>query len=198
MCRCCTSNAATTRESSMRSRAACRPSRAARKASTSCFAACCQPSHCRRTGSRIRGSRERWSSSSTARPPGSRAMSTSCASIARSRTEGAIMRLTDKIALVTGAGSGFGAGIARRFAAEGARVLVNDINAEAGKRIAAEVKGEFLQGDVTRSEDWARLAQAAPKLDVLVNNAGWTHRNKPYLEVSEAEFDRVYAVNVKS
>src|SRR2546423_3901853 len=59
--------------------------------------------------------------------------------------------------------------------------------------------GPFVQGDVTKGDDWARLVRAAgPKLDVVVNNAGWTHRNKPYLEVNEAEFDRVYAVNVKS
>ena len=108
------------------------------------------------------------------------------------------MRLKGKIAIVTGAGSGFGAGIARRFAQEGAHVIVNDLNAEAGKRVAAEIKGEFVRGDVTRGEDWQQLVQAAPKLDILVNNAGWTHRKKPYLEVTEAEFDKVYAVNVKS
>src|SRR2546423_2488333 len=108
------------------------------------------------------------------------------------------MRLEDKLAIVTGAGSGFGAGIARRFAQEGARVIVNDINVDAGTRVAAEIKGEFVAGDVTRAEDWRRLVQAAPELDIVVNNAGWPHRNKPYLEVSEAEFDRVYAVNVKS
>ncbi len=111
------------------------------------------------------------------------------------------MRLKDKIAIVTGAGSGFGAGIARRFADEGARVLVNDINVEAGKRVAAEIRGDFVQGDVTHASDWAKLVDAAAKLgrlDIVVNNAGWTHRNKPYLEVTEAEFDKVYAVNVKS
>ncbi len=108
------------------------------------------------------------------------------------------MRLKGKVALVTGAGSGFGAGIARRFAEEGARVVVNDINAEAGRRVAAEVQGDFAQGDVTQAEDWRRLVAAAPRLDILVNNAGWTHRRKPYVEVTEAEFDKVYAVNVKS
>ena len=112
------------------------------------------------------------------------------------------MRLRDKVAIVTGAGSGFGEGIARRFAAEGAKVVVNDINPEGGRRVAADVGGEFIQADVTRSADWARLVQGAlssfGKLDIVVNNAGWTHRNKPYLEVTEAEFDRVYAVNVKS
>jgi 3-oxoacyl-[acyl-carrier protein] reductase len=109
------------------------------------------------------------------------------------------MRLKNKVAIVTGAGSGFGAGIARRFAAEGATVIVNDINAQAGERVAAEIGARFVQADVTRSEDWAKLARAAAgNLDIVVNNAGWTHRNKPYLEVTESEFDKVYAVNVKS
>jgi 3-oxoacyl-[acyl-carrier protein] reductase len=109
------------------------------------------------------------------------------------------MRLKDKLAIVTGAGSGFGAGIARRFAQEGAKVVVNDIDPRSGERIAKEVGGVFVQADVTRSEDWARLVGAAGgALDIVVNNAGWTHRNKPYLEVSEGEFDKVYAVNVKS
>ena len=109
------------------------------------------------------------------------------------------MRLKGKVAIVTGAGSGFGAGIARRFAQEGAKVVVNDINAQAGEKVAKEVGGTFVQADVTRGGDWARLVGAAgPGLDTIVNNAGWTHRNKPYLEVTEAEFDKVYAVNVKS
>jgi len=109
------------------------------------------------------------------------------------------MRLKDKVAIVTGAGSGFGAGIARRFAEEGARVIVNDINADAGNRVAKDVGGSFVQADVTKSADWAKLVAAAgAQLGIVVNNAGWTHRNKPYLEVTEAEFDRVYAVNVKS
>ena len=108
------------------------------------------------------------------------------------------MRLKDKVAIVTGAGSGFGAGIAQRFAAEGAHVVVNDVS-PSGEKVAKEIGGRFVQGDVTKGDDWARLVREAGKdLAVVVNNAGWTHRNKPYLEVSEAEFDRVYAVNVKS
>jgi len=108
------------------------------------------------------------------------------------------MRLKDKTAIVTGAGSGFGAGIARRFAQEGARVIVNDVN-PSGDKVAREIGASFVQADVTKSEDWAKLVRAAgASLDIVVNNAGWTHRNKPYLEVTEAEFERVYAVNVKS
>jgi 3-oxoacyl-[acyl-carrier protein] reductase len=108
------------------------------------------------------------------------------------------MRLKDQVAIVTGAGSGFGAGIARRFADEGARVVVNDVSPH-GEKVAKEIDGRFVQGDVTKSADWARLVrEAGPELAIVVNNAGWTHRKKPYLEVSEEEFERVYAVNVKS
>jgi len=108
------------------------------------------------------------------------------------------MRLKDKTAIVTGAGSGFGAGIAKRFAEEGARVIVNDVDPK-GEKVAKEIGGTFVQADVTQGGDWAKLVHAAGAgLDIVVNNAGWTHRNKPYLEVTEAEFDRVYAVNVKS
>jgi 3-oxoacyl-[acyl-carrier protein] reductase len=65
--------------------------------------------------------------------------------------------------------------------------------------VAKEIGGRFVQGDVTKGADWAKLVrEAGERLDIVVNNAGWTHRNKPYLEVTEAEFDKVYAVNVKS
>lgn len=117
------------------------------------------------------------------------------------------MRLQGKIAVVTGAGSGFGEGIAKRFAQEGAGVVVNDINDSGGQRVAGEIssaggKALYLKADVTRAADWASLIggtqSAFGRLDIVVNNAGWTHRKKPYVEVTEAEFDRVYAVNVKS
>ncbi len=113
-------------------------------------------------------------------------------------------RLAGKIAIVTGAGGGFGEGIAKRFAAEGARVGVLDLRAEAAERVAAEIGPQALAlaADVTSRAQMEAAAQAvvaafgAP--DILVNNAGWTHRNKPMLEVTEEEFDRVYAINVKA
>jgi 3-oxoacyl-[acyl-carrier protein] reductase len=114
------------------------------------------------------------------------------------------MRLQGKAVIVTGAGSGFGEGIAKRFAQEGARVLIADIDARGGERVAGEIgsAASFARADVTRAGDWAQLVKAAGerfgRLDVVVNNAGWTHRKKPYLEVDEREFDKVYAVNVKS
>ena len=108
------------------------------------------------------------------------------------------MRLQNKLAIVTGAASGFGAAIARRFAEEGAKVIVNDIDAK-GEKIARDIGARFVEGDVTKAEDWARLVRAAgPSLAIVVNNAGWTHRNGPLLDVDEATFDRVYAINVKS
>ncbi len=117
------------------------------------------------------------------------------------------MRVAGKSIIVTGAGQGSGEGIARRLAEEGAQVIVNDINAALGAQVAAAIqkaggKASFFRADVTRSADMKALVQAAVdrhgKLDVMVNNAGWTHRNRPALEVGEEEFDRVYAINVKS
>lgn len=117
------------------------------------------------------------------------------------------MRLPGKSIIVTGAGGGIGEGIVRRLASEGALVIVNDINPALGERVTADINAtgghaRFVAADVTQGTDWARLVQAAQdlggRLDVVVNNAGWTHRNRPMLEVSEAEFDRVYAVNMKS
>lgn len=112
------------------------------------------------------------------------------------------MRLKDKTAIVTGGGSGFGAGIARRFAAEGARVMVADINAAAAEAVAAEIGGAAQETDVGDGASVAAMAEAARAafgaVDILVNNAGITHLPKPMEEVSEADFDRVLNVNAKS
>ena len=116
-------------------------------------------------------------------------------------------RLAGKVAIVTGGGSGFGEGIARRFAEEGAAVVVNDIVETAARRVAREIgeaggKASAVVADVSRDADVKRLVDSALKdhgrLDIVVNNAGTTHRNRPMLEVGEDEFDRIYAVNVKS
>lgn len=112
------------------------------------------------------------------------------------------MRLQDKTAIVTGAGSGFGAGIARKFAAEGARVMVADIDANAADTVAREIDGVAQVVDVSDAASVAAMAEAARaafgRVDILVNNAGITHLPKPMEEVSEEEFDRVFAVNAKS
>lgn len=113
-------------------------------------------------------------------------------------------RLAGKIAIVTGAAGGFGEGIARLFAAEGAKVGVLDLRGDAAERVAADIgPGALaLPADVTsRAQMEAavqKMSAAFGDVDVFVNNAGWTHRNKPMLEVSEEEFDKVYAINVKS
>ncbi|HRO60746.1 MAG TPA: SDR family oxidoreductase [Burkholderiaceae bacterium] len=114
------------------------------------------------------------------------------------------MRLKDKTAIVTGAASGFGAEIARQYAAEGAKVAVADIN-EAGAKAVADALGASaiaVTCDVSKRADIdalvAKTVEAFGRIDVVVNNAGWTHRNQPLLEVDEATFDRVYDINVKS
>ncbi len=117
------------------------------------------------------------------------------------------MRVKDKSIIVTGSGGGIGEGIAKRLAEQGAKVIVNDVNTALGEKVAAEIvaaggMASFFAADVTRSADMKALVAAAlqrhGKLDVMVNNAGWTHRNRPALEVPEDEFDKCYAVNMKS
>jgi 3-oxoacyl-[acyl-carrier protein] reductase len=114
------------------------------------------------------------------------------------------MRLLDKTALITGAGGGFGFGIAETFAREGARVAIIDINEEAAIAAANQIGGNAfaLRCDVADGEDVARAVEAVMatfgRLDIVVNNAGTSHRNMPLLDVTEEEFDRVFAVNVKS
>ncbi len=113
------------------------------------------------------------------------------------------MRLHNKTALVTGAAQGFGLGIAETFAREGARVAVLDINAEAAEAAAQTIEGAIALGcDVSKADGVNRaVAETIQKfggLDIVVNNAGISHRNKPMLDIGEDEFDRVFAVNVKS
>jgi len=113
------------------------------------------------------------------------------------------MRLEGKTALVTGGASGFGAEIATTFVREGAHVTIMDLNEE-GAEAQAKACGNgtvAVGGDVTNAKDIRRAVEAGTRngrLDIVVNNAGWTHRNKPMLDVTEDEFDKVYAINVKS
>lgn len=115
------------------------------------------------------------------------------------------MRLNGKVAIVTGAASGFGEAIARAYVAQGARVALADVNAEGVRKVAASLGQEALAVtcDVAKRADIDRLVAATlegfgGKLDIVVNNAGWTHRNRPLLEVDEATFDKVFDINVKS
>ena len=114
------------------------------------------------------------------------------------------MKLDGKIAIVTGSASGFGEGMARRFVAEGARVVIADINSEAASALARELGGAAtaVRADVSRDADVAALAEAAlalaGRIDILVNNAGVGHLPQPLEKLGEAEFDRLFAVNMKS
>jgi 3-oxoacyl-[acyl-carrier protein] reductase len=117
------------------------------------------------------------------------------------------MRLKDKIAVVTGAGSGFGEGIAARFAAEGASVLVADINEAAADRVARDISGaggtaQAFRVDVSQSDQVKAMMDYAEGsfggMDILVNNAGIAQRRGAMEDLTEQEFDHIFAVNVKS
>lgn len=111
-------------------------------------------------------------------------------------------KMDGKTAIVTGGASGFGAGIARKFASEGARVLVADLNLEGAEAVASEIGGLAARADVAKGADWdqmlAQVLDAWGGLDVLVNNAGITHLPALMEDVSEEDFDRVLNVNAKS
>ncbi len=113
-------------------------------------------------------------------------------------------QLQGKVAIVTGAAGGFGEGIARLFVAEGAKVLIADLDGDKAQTVAASLgaNAKAVRCDVTKRADIDAAVKAcvaafgAP--DIVVNNAGTTHKNQPMLDVDEATFDRVFAVNVKS
>jgi len=113
-------------------------------------------------------------------------------------------QLKNKIAIVTGAGGGFGEGIALAYVNEGARVIVADINGDAAKRVASALGAHAspFTCDVTKADQvQAMVAHCVATFgipDIVVNNAGTTHKNSPMLDVNEAMFDKVFAVNVKS
>lgn len=114
------------------------------------------------------------------------------------------MRLQGKTAMVTGGASGFGRGIAEAFGREGANVVILDLNQAGAQEVASAISNHALaiEGDVTKKSDIERaVAQTVEqfgRLDIVVNNAGWTHVNQPMLEVDEDEFDKVFNINVKS
>jgi 3-oxoacyl-[acyl-carrier protein] reductase len=112
------------------------------------------------------------------------------------------MRLENKVAIVTGGASGFGEGIARRFAAEGAQVVIADVNAEAAQTLAADLDGLAVKTDVSRESDVKAMTETAIRqfgtIDILVNNAGIGHRPQPLDTLAEETFDRILAVNAKS
>jgi 3-oxoacyl-[acyl-carrier protein] reductase len=116
------------------------------------------------------------------------------------------MQLADKVTVITGSGSGFGEGIAKACAHEGASVVVNDINEEGGRRVTEEIAAaggsvSFCKANVADASETQALIDHARsqfgRLDVLVNNAGVSHKRKPMTEVTEEELDRIFSVNVK-
>ena len=114
------------------------------------------------------------------------------------------MRLAGQVAIVTGAASGFGRGIAELFAQEGARVVIADLNGDGAADVATALGSNAVPCavDVTKRADVeamvAKTLTAFGGLDILVNNAGYTHKNQSLMTVSEEDFDRIYSVNVKS
>jgi NAD(P)-dependent dehydrogenase (short-subunit alcohol dehydrogenase family) len=111
-------------------------------------------------------------------------------------------RLDGKVAIVTGGASGFGKGIATKFVQEGCKVMIADLSEESGTAVSQELGCSFTRIDVTKRDDWQVLLQQTldtlGRLDIVVNNAGATYTNKPTEDVTEAEFDLVMNVNVKS
>ena len=112
------------------------------------------------------------------------------------------MRLKNKIAIVTGGGSGFGAGIVKKFIQEGAKVVIADINLENAKKVAMDTGGFAVEVDVSNSLSFKNMVDKTlekfGKIEIMVNNAGITHLPNSMENISEAEFDKIFAVNSKS
>tara|TARA_X000001036_G_scaffold14811_1_gene12497 strand:+ start:714 stop:1454 length:741 start_codon:yes stop_codon:yes gene_type:complete len=112
------------------------------------------------------------------------------------------MQLENKTAIVTGGGSGFGAGIADLFSKNGANVIVADINIESATDVANQVGGMPVQVDVSDAKSVesmkSTILENNTKIDILINNAGTTHLPAPMETISENEFDKVFEVNCKS
>lgn len=117
------------------------------------------------------------------------------------------MNVQGKVVIVTGAGGGIGEGIAKVLAKHSAKVVVSDIDATKGQAVTEQIRADggeaaFCAADVSKSSQMAALmdfaVQRFARLDVMVNNAGWTHRNKPVLEVTEAEYEKCFDINVRS
>ena len=112
------------------------------------------------------------------------------------------MRLKNKTAIITGAASGFGKGIAKKFTEEGAKVLMVDINSKLLKKVSRDLTQDYFVADVSKNIDFKSLLNYAKKkyknIDIVVNNAGVTHKPKFMETVTEKEFDKVFNVNAKS
>jgi 3-oxoacyl-[acyl-carrier protein] reductase len=109
------------------------------------------------------------------------------------------MPFTGQTVVVTGGASGFGLGITKRFADKGASVVIADINKNLGGQVASEIRNSsYIYCDVSNSKSVGDLFKQLDRVDVLINNAGITHKPAPIEDISEEDFDRVFAVNAKS
>jgi Dehydrogenases with different specificities (related to short-chain alcohol dehydrogenases) len=117
------------------------------------------------------------------------------------------MKLKNKVSIVTGSASGFGKGIAELFSKEGAKLIIADINQEAGEKVVYDLKNlggeaEFIKTDVSNSDSMKNLVEKTDKifgkLDILVSNAGWSYVNKSSIKVTESEINKLLDINIKS